>query len=305
MINYSVKTLVLSLLTITMLFCGTASAQDQIRNENGIIITKKGDVTIFYDEFTGKYTIAAIDSTLISSLEKGHEEKREFYIIPYFGGDIYGENLTELTWTERWSDDFNLVLIREESENYFFEENRIKQIPFLIDEKRLSKSAYYLKKASTEIIKITFTSSEWENVIESENSRYRISGQVFTIDQNSKRLMEQIQSEHQRIQGEKDKSNKNIDRSAPYDLQWEGDLDRSPMVQPLPTNPTNEESVITLRFVVKPDGSLGRIFPLRKMNPELEREVMRTLRSWRFSRLPSGVPQESQWGTITFRFVMD
>jgi TonB family protein len=97
----------------------------------------------------------------------------------------------------------------------------------------------------------------------------------------------------------------NPDRSAPYDLQWEGELDRTPMVQPLPTNQTNEEAVITIRFEVNPDGSLGRVIPLRKMNPELEREVMRTLRSWRFSRLPAGVPQESQWGIITFRFVLD
>ncbi len=95
------------------------------------------------------------------------------------------------------------------------------------------------------------------------------------------------------------------DRSAPYTLQWEGELNRNPMVQPLPSNRTNEEAVITIRFEVHPDGSLGRVIPLRKMNPELEREVMRTLRSWRFSRLPSGVPQEPQWGTITFRFVLD
>lgn len=95
------------------------------------------------------------------------------------------------------------------------------------------------------------------------------------------------------------------DRSAPYDLQWEGELNRSPMVQPLPANNTNEEAAITIRFEVHPDGSLGRVIPIRKMNPELEREVMRTLRSWRFSRLPSGVPQEPQWGTITFRFVLD
>ena len=95
------------------------------------------------------------------------------------------------------------------------------------------------------------------------------------------------------------------DRSAPYDLQWEGELDRSPMVQPLPANSTNIEAVITVRFEVNPDGSLGRFLLIRKMNPELEREVMRTLRSWRFSRLPSGVPQEPQWGTITFRFVLD
>jgi len=95
------------------------------------------------------------------------------------------------------------------------------------------------------------------------------------------------------------------DRSAPYELQWEGELERSPMVQPLPSNQTNEEATITVRFEVKPDGSLGRVVPLKKMNPELENEVMRTLRSWRFSRLPSGVPQESQWGRITFRFVLD
>jgi len=97
----------------------------------------------------------------------------------------------------------------------------------------------------------------------------------------------------------------NPDRSAPYDLKWEGELNRNPMVQPLPENSTNEEAVITIRFQVNPDGSLGRVVPLKKMNPELEREVMRTLRSWRFSRLPSGVPQEPQWGTITFRFVLD
>lgn len=97
----------------------------------------------------------------------------------------------------------------------------------------------------------------------------------------------------------------NPDRSAPYDLEWEGELNRTPMVQPLPSNQTNEEATITIRFEVNPDGSLGRVIPLRKMNPELEREVMRTLRSWRFSRLPSGVPQEPQWGTITFRFVLE
>ncbi len=95
------------------------------------------------------------------------------------------------------------------------------------------------------------------------------------------------------------------DKSAPYELKWEGDIERSPMVQPLPNNTTDSEATITIRFEVKPNGTLGRIIPLKKMNPELEREVMKTLRSWRFSRLPSGVPQQSQWGTITFRFVLE
>jgi|SRR5699024_6259740 len=95
------------------------------------------------------------------------------------------------------------------------------------------------------------------------------------------------------------------DKSAPYNLKWEGNIDRSPMVQPLPDNTTGQQATITIRFEVKPDGTVGRIIPRKKMNPELEREVMRTLRSWRFSRLPSGAPQEPQWGTITFRFIVN
>lgn len=95
------------------------------------------------------------------------------------------------------------------------------------------------------------------------------------------------------------------EKSAPYELNWEGDLERAPMVQPLPENNSDIEATITIRFEVKPNGTIGRLIPLRKMNPELEREVIRTLRSWRFSRLPTGVPQQSQWGTITFRFVLE
>ncbi len=96
-----------------------------------------------------------------------------------------------------------------------------------------------------------------------------------------------------------------LDRSSPYELEWEGDIERTPRVQPLPDYNVDVEAVIRVRFEVKPDGSVGRIVPLIRMNPELEREVFNTMRSWRFSRLPSGVPQESQWGTITFRFVLD
>lgn len=93
------------------------------------------------------------------------------------------------------------------------------------------------------------------------------------------------------------------EKSAPYELKWEGNIERDPMVQPLPENTANTEGVISVRFQVKPDGSVGLIIPLKKMNPELEKEVQRTLRSWKFSKLPSGVPQQAQWGTITFRFV--
>lgn len=93
-------------------------------------------------------------------------------------------------------------------------------------------------------------------------------------------------------------------KSAPFSLKWEGDIERSPQVQPLPNFNEDLEAVITIRFEVRPDGTVGRMIPTKKMNPNLESEVLKTLRAWRFSRLPSGVPQKVQWGTITFRFVL-
>lgn len=94
-------------------------------------------------------------------------------------------------------------------------------------------------------------------------------------------------------------------RSAPYQLEWEGDFNRAPVVQPLPNYVSDTEAVITVRFEVRPDGTVGRLQPIIKADPELEREVLRTLRTWRFSRLPSNVPQEPQYGTITFRFILE
>lgn len=95
------------------------------------------------------------------------------------------------------------------------------------------------------------------------------------------------------------------DRSSPFQLDWEGDINRSAVTQPMPSYTVDVEAVITVRFEVKPDGTVGQLQPLMRMNPELEREVFSTLRRWRFSRLPSGVPRESQYGTVTFRFVLE
>ena len=97
-------------------------------------------------------------------------------------------------------------------------------------------------------------------------------------------------------------------RSAPFQLEWEGDYNRAPLVQPLPNyhyHQTDSDAVISVRFEVRPDGSVGRLQSIIKANPELEREVLSTLRTWRFSRLPSNMPQESQYGTITFRFIVE
>lgn len=94
--------------------------------------------------------------------------------------------------------------------------------------------------------------------------------------------------------------------TSPFDLQFEGDLDRTPLSQNLPENNTNFNATVTMGFEVLPDGSVGRIWPIRRSgNPELERTVMATLKNWRFTRLPAGVPQTNQRGSITFRFIVE
>ncbi|MEX2572890.1 MAG: hypothetical protein WD317_01275 [Balneolaceae bacterium] len=148
--------------------------------------------------------------------------------------------------------------------------------------------------------------------IDPESSREQQQEEVVapprTIEDEQASEGEEDSGDERGIEGDLDAeqgTGQDSDRSSPYDLRWEGDLDRSPMTQPLPENREDVEAVITVRFEVFPDGTIGRIIPTLKMNPELEREVMNTLRRWRFSRLPSGVPEETQWGTITFRFVFD
>lgn len=96
------------------------------------------------------------------------------------------------------------------------------------------------------------------------------------------------------------------DDTSPYDLSFEGDLDRTPLSQVLPVNNTNFNATVTMGFEVLPNGKVGRIWPIRRSgNPELEREVMATLKNWTFTRLPSGVPQTNQRGSITFKFIVE
>ncbi len=103
-----------------------------------------------------------------------------------------------------------------------------------------------------------------------------------------------------------DKGNGDDDETTSlFKLSWEGDIERDPLVKPIPSNTVGMDAVITVRFEVIPDGTVGRIIPIRRMNSGLEFEVMKTLRTWRFSRLPDEVPQQAQWGTIRFAFSVD
>lgn len=95
------------------------------------------------------------------------------------------------------------------------------------------------------------------------------------------------------------------EKAAPFNLNIEG-IERDPLVKPIPENSAGYQATVTIRFEVTPDGRVTNIIPLRKSgSPEIDREVISTLNSWRFSRLPANVPQQNQTGTITFRFVLD
>lgn len=165
-----------------------------------------------------------------------------------------------------------------------------------------------IEEIDADVIETPDTDQIDPEVVQQQEQEEVVIAPPQTVEDEQIQEGEEISGDERGIEGDvnvEQGTGTDADRSSPYDLQWEGDLDREPMNQHLPENTENVEAVITVRFEVFPDGSIGRVIPLRKMNPELEREVMSTLRSWQFSRLPSGIPQEPQWGTITFRFVFD
>lgn len=60
------------------------------------------------------------------------------------------------------------------------------------------------------------------------------------------------------------------------------------------------ETAVLLKFWVRPDGTVGRIVPLRKGDPRLEAVAIRFLRGWRFN--PLSAQAEEQWGTVPIVF---
>jgi len=71
---------------------------------------------------------------------------------------------------------------------------------------------------------------------------------------------------------------------------------------PLPSVTVDSETELELRFWILPNGAVGRIVPVKKADPRLEALAISYLRHWRFTPLPSEVPQDEQWGVIPFKF---
>ncbi|MFQ5894469.1 MAG: TonB family protein [Nitrospinota bacterium] len=59
---------------------------------------------------------------------------------------------------------------------------------------------------------------------------------------------------------------------------------------------------IELKFWVLPDGTVGRVVPVKKGDARLEAAAISHLKRWRFSPLPADAAQVEQWGTVAFKF---
>ena len=62
------------------------------------------------------------------------------------------------------------------------------------------------------------------------------------------------------------------------------------------------EGEIELKFWVLPDGTVGRIVPVKRGDPFLEEEAIRYLKKWKFNPLDKA--QGEEWGIIPIRFVL-
>ena len=65
-----------------------------------------------------------------------------------------------------------------------------------------------------------------------------------------------------------------------------------------------EAEDIVLRFWVLPDGTVGRVIPIRKGSARLEGIAATHLKRWRFSPIPPHEAPREEWGVIAFRFRM-
>jgi len=64
----------------------------------------------------------------------------------------------------------------------------------------------------------------------------------------------------------------------------------------------SKEIDVKLRFTIKPDGTVGKIFPLIKADARLELASINSLRQWRFEPLPKNAKQIEQTVVIIFPY---
>ncbi len=92
--------------------------------------------------------------------------------------------------------------------------------------------------------------------------------------------------------------------SSAANIRWNGEPARNRIAGALPQFPPGErrEVQVSVRFQVRPDGSLFGTTIIQRGDPRYERAALMAMRSWKFNALPSRLKQADQVGTVTFTF---
>ena len=92
--------------------------------------------------------------------------------------------------------------------------------------------------------------------------------------------------------------------SSAANIRWNGEPARNRIAGALPKFPPGErrEVQVSVRFQVRPNGSLFGMMIIQRGDPRYERAALTAMRSWKFNALPSTVKQADQVGTVTFTF---
>jgi TonB family protein len=91
-------------------------------------------------------------------------------------------------------------------------------------------------------------------------------------------------------------------------IDWGGEGGRRLLSGRIPKYPeglTDKQMVVVLQFTVFPDGSVGRIIPVRKTDEYLEHAAIAALQTWRFEALPPQVNKKMQVGKVPFNFKLE
>ena len=92
----------------------------------------------------------------------------------------------------------------------------------------------------------------------------------------------------------------------PFTIEGEA-AERSILKKVIPQYPEGlqKEAVVKIRFIVLPDGSIGRTIPVQKGDPVLDEITLRAFRQWKFNPLASSAAQRNAEGIITFKYQLE
>ena len=92
---------------------------------------------------------------------------------------------------------------------------------------------------------------------------------------------------------------------SPYQIEGKA-AKRAILSKVIPQYPENvqQEAVIKIRFSVLPNGLVGEMIPVLKSHDLLERITLNAFKQWRFNPLSPDVEQVPEYGTITFKYLL-